>query len=214
VLYLIFILFLILIFLLLVTATAAVVNGLIYVYKKFSLRGLSLVLFMLAASPYLAFKLYEQDFRLSVVPDALGVSSVSYSEEESWGFGSGGNEAGIRVYPLTDQVSQQITEQGLEFFKNMPPNQNQEDRQWRGLYDNWSETPVKPYSRWKPRTDGVGLNIFDYICAYGFCIEIKPEVVEESNSAVNTKGSYYAYGRIGLIVVNPKRKLVIYLYNG
>lgn len=193
---------------------AVPVAALIYAYKKLPRKYFLLLILILMAGLFWAFKDYERAFKLSVVPDALHVDSISYSAEESWGFGPGGNEAGIRVYPLTDQVARQITEQGLEFFRNMSPNQDQGDRQWRGQYDNWSETPVEPTRLWKLGKDRVGLNIMDYICAYGFCSEIKPEVVEEANSAVNTAGSYYAYGRMGLIVVNPKRKLVIYMYNG
>lgn len=57
-------------------------------------------------------------------------------------------------------------------------------------------------------------NIYDYICAYGFCIDIKPEIVEEANWIINSPGSYYAYGRIGVIIVSSERKMILYLYNG
>jgi hypothetical protein len=38
--------------------------------------------------------------------------------------------------------------------------------------------------------------------------------VDEANELVNAPGSYYAYGRIGMILVAPARKRVYYLYNG
>ena len=59
-----------------------------------------------------------------------------------------------------------------------------------------------------------GLDIYDYICAYGFCIEIDEAVRTQAMEIVNSKGNYYAYGRIGLIVVSPSKKLVLYMYNG
>jgi hypothetical protein len=31
---------------------------------------------------------------------------------------------------------------------------------------------------------------------------------------VNSAGSYYARGRIGIIVVSPKKKKILYFYNG
>jgi hypothetical protein len=31
---------------------------------------------------------------------------------------------------------------------------------------------------------------------------------------INSEGSYYAYGRIGLIVISPREKIVLYVYNG
>lgn len=54
----------------------------------------------------------------------------------------------------------------------------------------------------------------DYICAYGFCIDVAPEVVNEANEIVNSAGSYYAQGRIGIIVASPKKKKVLYFHNG
>lgn len=160
---------------------------------------------MIIASPIAAFKIYERDFKLSVVPDALQVSSISYSEEESWGFGPGGNEAGIRVYPLSGEIANQITKRGIEFFNNLPANKDQKKRRWRGRYGTWNETPVKEEG---------DLDIYDYICRYGFCIEIDDTVVAQATDIINSEGNYYAYGRIGLIVVSPSKKLVIYMYNG
>ena len=56
--------------------------------------------------------------------------------------------------------------------------------------------------------------MIDYICAYGFCIDIPPDRLWQANAIVSTPGSYYALGRIGTIVVSPKEKLVLYFYNG
>lgn len=47
-----------------------------------------------------------------------------------------------------------------------------------------------------------------------FCINIDEEVVRQATDIVNSEGNYYAYGRIGLIVVSPSNKIIIYMYNG
>ncbi|MDR2081113.1 MAG: hypothetical protein LBP54_04420 [Campylobacteraceae bacterium] len=184
---------------------AAVVIGMFYAYKKLPLHYFLLLLVALVAVPCAVFKSYERNFMLSVIPDALHVNSVSYSKEESWGFGPGGNEAGIRVYPLPQHIADKISQQGIEFFNTLPPNQNQKSRGWRGKYSKWSQTPIK--------ADGK-MDIYDYICRYGFCIEIDGSVVEQATEIVNSEGNYYAYGRVGLIVVSPSKKLVLYMYNG
>ncbi|HCS63890.1 MAG TPA: hypothetical protein DIW64_07250 [Cellvibrio sp.] len=204
--------YLILIALLLILA--AIIGGFIYAYKNISLPYFVLLLFIFIAIPLGSFKIYERNLMLSYIPDALDVNSISYSEEESWGGGPGGNEAGIIVYPLSEKMSENISSRGIEFFKYLPPNKNHKNRKWRGNYENWLETPIKSSAHWKPKENKRMLEIYDYICAYGFCIDIKPEIVEEANSIVNSEGSYYAYGRIGLIVVCPRRKLVLYFYNG
>lgn len=145
----------------------AIIAGGIFAFKKLPRSYFFLLLLILIASPIIAFKIYERGFKLSVVPDALQVSSISYSEEESWGFGPGGNEAGIRVYPLSEKFANQITKRGIEFFNNLPPNKNQRKRRWRGRYESWNETPVKEDRYWKQK-EGGALEVYDYICRYGF----------------------------------------------
>ena len=188
--------------------------GLVLAYKRLPRIWFVLLVTLLIGGPLAAFKLYDRRFALEVVPDALKVDSIAYRKEESWGFGPGGNEAGIRVYPLSEELAGTIEQRGLDFFLNLAPNEDQSSRDWRGLYEDWAETPVKSDQRWKADAQTGHLDVYDFICAYGFCIDIKAAVVDEANSIVNRRGSYYAYGRIGLIVVSPEKRLVIYLYNG
>lgn len=192
---------------------AGLIYALFQAYKRLSRLYFLLLLIVLVVIPYAAFKNWEASFMLSSVPDALNITFISYSEEESWGFGPSGNEAGIRVYPLPEQIANEISLRGLEFFNNLPPN-HQQSREWRGRYEKWLETPIRPDSQWKPNERTARLDIYDYICAYGFCIDVEPSVVEEANAIINSAGSYYAYGRVGVIVVSPGKKLVLYMYNG
>lgn len=193
---------------------AAFIGGLVFAYRKLPKCIFIALILTLVAVPVASFKMYERRFMLSAVPDALGVSSIVYSKEESWGFGPGGNEAGIRVYPLPEHVSKEIEARGIDFFNTMPPNTDQNEREWRGRYTNWEETPIKTGRHWNLGKEGKLLDIYDYICAYGFCIDIKPEIESLANGIVSAPGSYYAYGRIGVIVVSPGHNLVLYLYNG
>ncbi|MNZ97080.1 hypothetical protein D3C78_1163030 [compost metagenome] len=176
--------------------------------------GVASIVLALAFKALAAFTQYHLSFMLSVVPDALGVRSVSYRKEESWGLGPGGNEAGVRVYPLEEQIAGQVREGGLAFLFNMPPNKNQKNRRWRGEYSEWRETPIKLSAHWRPNIRSGKFEVYDYVCRYGFCVEIDGDIVEEIGLIVNSSGSYYAYGRVGLIIVSPEWKKVIYLYNG
>ncbi|MBC3910681.1 hypothetical protein [Undibacterium umbellatum] len=191
-----------------------IIAGIVYLYKKLSRRTFILLALTLAGGPYLAYKLYERQFMLEAVPDALGVTSIVYQNEESWGFGPGGNESGIRLYPLPDATAQLIKKRGMDFFKDMPANQDQQSRDWRGSYENWAATPIASPESWAVNNESGRMDIDDYICTYGYCLTIKPSVAVEANAIINSPGSYYAYGRIGLIVVSPEKKLVLYLYNG
>lgn len=187
--------------------------GLIVAWRKLPIWAFLLIIGFLVAAPVAAYKNFERRFYLSHVPDALAVSTITYELQESWGFGPGGNEAGILVYPLSDQLSRQVEQGGVKFLQNMPRNQNQETRGWQGNYETWLETPAAN-PQWKPDAKTGRLNVMDYICVYGFCIDVAPEVVAEANEIVNSAGSYYAQGRIGIIVVSPKKKKVLYFYNG
>jgi hypothetical protein len=191
----------------------ALVVGLFYAYKKLPRPCFLFLLFAFIATPFAVFKIYERNFKLSVVPDALKVNSISYNKEESWGFGPGGNEAGIRVYPLAQKVADEISQRGIEFFDNLPPNKNQASRNWRGRYGKWFQTPINS-GYWKPDETTGKPNIYNYICAYGFCIDIDDKIVDLATEIISSEGSYYAYGRIGIIVVSPDKKLVLYMYNG
>lgn len=191
-----------------------IIAGIIYLYKKLSRRTFILLALTLAGGPYLAYKLLERQFMLEAVPDALEVTSIAYQKEESWGFGPGGNEAGVRLYPLPDNIAQTIRQRGMDFFSTMPANHNQQSRDWRGSYDNWKATPIQASESWGVNQESGRMDVKDYICAYGFCPSIKASVALEMNAIINSPGSYYAYGRIGMIIVSPEKKLVLYFYNG
>ncbi|MES2038315.1 MAG: hypothetical protein V4495_10775 [Pseudomonadota bacterium] len=191
----------------------AILGGFIYAYKKLPRRYFVLLTVTVIGGPYLAFKLYERQFMLEAVPDALDVSSITYSKEESWGFGPGGNEAGIRLYPMPENISQDIKKRGVEFFRDMPANKNQQGRSSRGRYEDWAVTPIQPTDRWGTNKESGRMDICDQICGDAFGVDVKPAVQEVVNAIINSPGSYYAYGRTGLIIVSPEKNLVIYFYS-
>ena len=191
----------------------AVVVALIYAYKMLRFKRFLLMVASLVLVPTAAWKLYERKVILQAVPDALEVQTVLYRNEEAWGFGPGGNEAGIRFYPLSEQVSRQVSERGIKYFEQLPPNKDQQSRSWRGRYEQWSETPIGG-DHWKIDPATGLLNVTDYVCAYGFCIDIPSDRLTQANEIISKPGSFYARGRVGVIVVSPQQKLVLYFYNG
>lgn len=189
--------------------------GLLYAARRLKAPYFLLLLAVICLAPYLAYKHTERRWQLQAVPDALQVTTVAYSREESWGFGPGGNEAGFRAYPLPPDIAARIRQRGLGFFDTMPPNTDQDARQWRGQYTHWSVTPVQPDTAgWTLRPGASMLDVDDYVHRYACCIEIDAKLREQANAIVNSPGSYYAQGRIGMIVVSPAHKLVLYFYNG
>lgn len=173
-----------------------------------------LVVAGLVAVPVFVFRGDARRFELSVVPPAMHVDTIVYRNEKAWGFGPGGNEAGIRVFALPDDVARDMSRRGKAWFDALPLEKFRRSRSPQGTYYRWHETPVRADNHWKPRPETGRFDIYDYICAYGFCIDIDDAVVRQATRLVNTGGSYYAYGRIGIIVVSPREKVVLYMYNG
>jgi hypothetical protein len=110
-------------------------------------------------------------------------------------------------------VARAVENGGARYLEQLPPNTDQQSRDWRGLYGEWRETPVQG-DHWKVDPATGLLNVTDYICAYGFCIDIPSDHLKQANEVVSKPGSFYARGRIGMIVVSPARRWVLYFYNG
>lgn len=170
---------------------------------------------------FLAFEYYAYNFYLSFVPHELGVSKIQYRKEERWGFGPGGNATGIRVYQLPDNIANDIQNQGIGYFYKLSSStKNKIDS--REHYKNWLETPIQTTKHW---TNYMSLSddadysietpsINHYMGAYGFHIKINPAVEKMVNDAITKSGSYYAYGRSGVIIIIPEQRKIVYAYNG
>ena len=47
-----------------------------------------------------------------------------------------------------------------------------------------------------------------------FPIQVNSSIEAMINDAISTPGSYYTYGRIGIILVIPKVRRIVFAYNG
>lgn len=75
-----------------------------------------LVLLALVISTVAHWGYSQQDERarhLAFVPPALAVDHVLYSDEETGGFGPGGNETGIIVYAMSKAARERIEADGI-----------------------------------------------------------------------------------------------------
>ena len=180
--------------------------------RQFLVRLLS-VLLMVSLGIVLAWKLVMRSHHLSFVPDALGVDDIDYVEEQSWGIPllglPGDNETGIIVYELPGDAAETLAKEGLHYLQNLPANPRSRGRDWRGSYNRWQTTPFDDAARVR-----MTWAYTDIPRDCGFCIRIDPGVWAEVKRIVSAPGSYYAFGRIGVIVVSPRQRKVVYMYNG
>lgn len=154
----------------------------------------------------------------SYVPEVFQVKKIVYRSEELWGFGPGENETGIIVYELPDAIVNQIILEGLGYLDSLAPQGDASD--WHGRYEKWFETPVVFNQEWSSPdsndddSEGFVPRIKTYLLRYGFPIPLNTNVEDMVDKAIQQKGNYYAYGRIGLIIVIPKLHRVVYAYHG
>ncbi|MDB5492176.1 MAG: hypothetical protein JWO78_2025 [Micavibrio sp.] len=168
------------------------------------------------------FKLWEYKFRLSFIPNEFGVYKIIYRNEDSWGFGPGGNETGFIVYELPEKIAKKIETEGISYLQNLYSNAR-DGHEWRGHYETWHETPIDVTRNWvdyMSMKDGEENyskktpSIENYLNAYGFGISIDSQFLKIANSAIVHPKNYYAYGRIGIIIIIPASRKIIYAYNG
>ena len=157
--------------------------------------------------------------RLSFVPPAMNASRILYAAEKAWGFGPGGNETGIIVYAMPEKTRRRIEAEGAAWLETLEGS----GRDWHGAYREWHATPFDPnvagaINIWSvdERADrcGHGAGIAAYMFRYGFCIPIDHDVEAMANRALAAEGSFYAFGRIGMLLLIPSENRIIYAYNG
>lgn len=172
---------------------------------------------------FIPFKLIQREHRLSFVPDGLDVSGILYTNEESWGFGPGGNETGVIVYELAEDAAARIQKAGITYFTSLSP-RSENRHGWHGLYAKWQRTPMLGDPQWASSgtscdclpvpPDPAPQALASYLGRYGFGIKIDSRIGQLVDEAISKPGSFYAYGRIGILIVIPDARRVIYAYNG
>lgn len=178
------------------------------------------IILLIIIFTHFKYKSFEEKFHLSMTPDGLNVSNILYVNEETFGFGPGGNETGLIVYELSDKIAAEVERNGITYFANMPPNKGV-DRDFRGQYSEWNRTPMLLDQSLKNSDQDKNSSslhstqkISNYLNQYGFSLEIDPLIEKQIDDTLSKSGSYFAYGRTGMLIVAPDIRRVFYAYAG
>lgn len=186
---------------------------------KLLLRRIFIALVGLSGLIWLGYEAILRAHQLSFVPPAMQVTDILYAAEEAWGFGPGGNETGIIVYAMPENTRQRVETDGTDWLNGLAGSGSG----WKGYYHNWHASPYDAkvpgaFDIWlakaRDETCGHGAGIAAYMFRYGFCIPIDHEVEALANRALSEPGNFYAFGRIGMLLVIPAENRIIYAYNG
>ncbi|MCO5145119.1 MAG: hypothetical protein M9895_02935 [Aquamicrobium sp.] len=172
------------------------------------MRRLFLFIIAIVILGYGGWKVAERRHYLSFAPCGMDVSGIAYMKNEAWGIGlPGDNETGIVVYRLPGSVAEAIEAQGIDYFRTLKCDVRKYGR--RGQYRSWLETPVAPDRRW-----GEQIKVSSYLNRYGFGIPVRRSVEVMVDQAISAPGAFYAYGRIGTILVIPTEHRAVFMYAG
>lgn len=159
------------------------------------------------------FNSLKRGFLLGYMPGALQVEAVLYEDEERWGLPllalPGDNETGLRIYALPDEAAIEVEHGGVDWLEAMSQGAHAPSRRERGIYSGWRRTPLDDAARMRVTrvdTDGVG--------DCGFCLRVEPATWAQVEDILDRPGSFYALGRSGVIVVSPRHRRVLYMFNG
>jgi hypothetical protein len=190
---------------------ATIATGIVVAFVK-APRLMCAATAILTLALVVGWKLMVSAHHLGHLPGALRVTRVLYASEESWGFGPGGNEAGFIAYALPEASARRLEKEGLAWLERLGDGRRSPGS--RGRFDDWRTTPLQPNPRWQPDPASGRYDPLQYVCAYGFCIDIDPHRLRAVEQAIHSPGSYYAFGRIGMILLVPRTRRVYFLYNG
>ena len=142
-----------------------------------------------------------------------------YVAEEAWGWGPGGNETGIIDYDMPDAAREQIGTGGIPWLNGLPGG----GPRGQGVYGDWQATPFDTAAaqaggqlgdEMTHGLRGMGDGIAAYMARYGFCIPFDRELEALADEALARPGSFYAFGRIGMLLLIPAERRIVYAYSG
>lgn len=182
------------------------------VTKRQAQCGSLLIIFAMIAIPYLLFKFEVWRHYVSQVPADLKVFSIVYMAYETWGFGGpGDNETGLILYKMPSETANALRLEGKGFLLD-PANIALRKGLQRSFVE-WHETPATAHEE-LPNLPGQSFAIAEYLNRRGFGIEIDPDIEESVDRIMSSPGSYYSFGRVGLVIVAPSEHRVIFTYAG
>lgn len=166
-------------------------------------------------------KIFEYRFYLSQLPKELGVWHITHLTTATYGFGPGGESRGFVLFALPQSTADEILELGTGWFEQLAPFDRSFDRL------EWATTPFSPEEVHWTTQKGCDLSdwwteagaghvcpgIAAFVRGFGFLYDLDPDVTAFVDQSVFSEGAYVLEGRSRLILVDPKRRYVVYAYH-
>ena len=185
--------------------------------KKAWVQRLMLLLLTVSVVGF-AVKSCERRWQMGHVPVAFKISEIIYSKEESWGFGPGGNESGLVVYRLPEEMITTVRRQELIFVSATNSQINDGPDSYRRVYSNWKTTPFEGSNGWKCESADCSLSgkisVENFLGSKGYGISLPSHISKEIDQVMSTPGSYYGKGRVGTLIIAPAFGRAYFVFSG
>jgi len=165
-----------------------------------------IIIFLIGAFIYVAFKIYEPYAYKSAIPEKLGPIKTLYV----------GGHAGLRegcgaaIFHLTKETTRNIEKENINFFQNASKYRNNK----RG-YSQWYKSPInESVTEGKNNTKSKSYGAYDNGLS---CLKKErrnANLIKSIRKAYHEKGSYYAVGHESVIFVSPELRIVVFTYFG
>lgn len=183
--------------------------------KIAALIALAIIVVVLVQSTW---ETYKYNFYIKKLPPALKVTKIVYSKHVSVGFAPSGNEGGIVVYKLPEEIAKRIQMQGIQFFSQNETANNIE--YFEKL--QWQETPIHLDEKWTGPTMGgepisniTSPQIEVFMNRWTHLVSIDDAVKGSIDTSISAKGSFYTYlPSENVIIVIPDSRQVVFAYSG
>ena len=156
-----------------------------------------------------------------LLPPGLNVAQIRHVNVSDWRFaiGPGGNEAGFLVYDMAPEFSAKLDSNALEYLSSALPVGP------HGRRLDWTSTPLQAGDK--------GFTCGRYVVQEGSrqqaCEDVlqfaqkywtlpensqTPEFGAQANQALFQEGSFFAFTRIGLVILSPRDLRIFYAFRG
>ncbi|UJB17331.1 MULTISPECIES: hypothetical protein [Lysobacter] len=149
-------------------------------------------------SLYITWCLWEAWWMAGVIPEPIGISYPTFIEGES----DLREGCGVAIFRLDRASADAITKQGLRYFDN-------------ARYSRKSHDHYHTFEPWRPTPHAPDLNDDQSLLSLGlYCAHADMALSEELEQAVREPGNFYTNGPEKVLVIFPKKRLIVLAYFG
>lgn len=185
--------------------------------------GCLIAVVAVVVAPVVAWQAFIYFGYQGVLPLGVNAPFVTYRKTETYGFGPGGDAAGILVYRMTDATAARVAQGGVAYLNasaaedGRPLTIDERRRRSRRVYSDWRPTPVDlerfGSGHGEDRCGGRP-GIRAYLGNFSFRCKVRRSILDKTDRLLSTPGAFYGSRNRedAIVIVSPKTREVVFAY--